>query len=106
MQDSKHRTVHDAGATQHLRLTEGGHFLVVTVMSYHTRVSHDRGIKIADPGFFYFTPMRVLKFEGLFCKSLYQGVAKNHTTHSYFLMNSIREKATLTCQLSSRQHLE
>ena len=63
-------------------------------------------LKIVDPGFFYFTAMRVSKFLDLFHKSLYQVLSKNDITYSYFLLNSFREKAALTCQLSSRQHPE
>ena len=37
-------------APNDLRITAGGHFLVVIVVRYHTRGSHDRGIKIVDPG--------------------------------------------------------
>ena len=50
VRDSNPRTARDARATNDLKITAGGHFLVVTVMRYYTRGSHERGIKIVDPG--------------------------------------------------------
>ena len=100
------RTAHDARTTKDLRITAGGHFLVVIVVIPHSRITRPRHKNNRSRFFFYFTAMRVKKFLDLFHKSLYQVVSKNDITHSYFLMNSIREKATLACGLSSRQHPE
>ena len=73
----------------------------------HSRITRPRHKNsISRFFFFYFTAMRVKKFSDLFNRSLYQVVSKSDIIHSYFLMNSTREKATLTCQLSSRHHPE
>ena len=95
------RTARDARASNYLKITAGGHCHVIS----HSRITRPRH-KNSRSRFFYFTAMRVKKFLDLFHKSLYQVVSKNDITHSYFLMNSIGEKATQTCQLSSRHHPE
>ena len=83
------RTARDASATNDLRITSGGCFLLVTVMRYYTRGSHKRGIKIVDPG----SPFQ--NFADLFHKSLYQVVSKHYDVtryNEYILMNLICEK--------------
>ena len=86
-----------ARTTNDLRITAGGHFLVVIV----TRGSHDRSIKIVDSGFLFHSNESFKNFRLVSQESLSSSLKERYYLYM-FLLNSIREKATLTCQLSSR----
>ena len=72
------RNTRTARATNDLRVTAGGNFLVVIVMWYNTRGSHDSGIEIVDPGFLFHSNNSLKIFRLISQESLSSSLKKRY----------------------------